>query len=50
MYVTDTKMCYFRGTFLEEIAPHVGVVALHRSIKTECAPQVAVLVLNRSMK
>ena len=51
MYVTDTKMSYFGGgAFLEEIAPHVGVVALRRIIKTECAPQVAVFVLNHSMK
>ena len=29
MYVTDTKMCYFRGTVLEDIANQVGVVGLH---------------------
>ena len=38
------------GHISEEIAPQVGVVALHRSIKIEYAPQVGVVVLDRNMK
>ena len=51
MYVTDTKMPYFRGKLVggNRSSGRSGGITL-RSIKTECAPQGGVVVLYRSMK